>query len=288
MPGIVLAASLAFFQTGSGTQASRTSDCTAVMAAGYSDARTVCEAEEQLAVTERSNADQADRMRTLSAAADVYQRASAAVRDAGLRAHLLERLAGIYDTKHLAEPVKMELVLRELIAARPDDTAPLFRLARLQEEREQFDAAESTFMSARQLHSDDPDTYRQLAQFYARRVAALTTTAARTEASQREPRTAGAPDASGIYTVGGSLTPPPREGVPRYPEAARVAGIEGVVMVEVVISEAGEVTDARVVRSFPFLDDAAVTAVKTWRFAPTFVNGRPVPVRMTVSVNFSK
>lgn len=289
MIGLVLLGSLAaFVQAGAATQAPRSSDCAALMAIGYADARAVCQAEEQLAVADRANTDQADRSRTMMAAADVYQRASAAVRDADLRARLLDRLAGIYDTKHLREPVKMELVLRELIAARPADMAPLFRLARLQEEREQFDAAETTFMSARQLHPDDADPYRQLAQFYSRRVAAMTTTAARTEAAQREPRPAGAPDASGIYTIGGALTPPPREGVPRYPEAARVAGIDGVVMVEVVIGEAGEVTDARVVRSIPFLDEAAVAAVRTWRFAPTVVNGRSVPVRMTVSVNFSK
>lgn len=289
MVGIVLLTSLAaLIQAGAVPQTSRTSDCAAVIAVAYVDARALCESEQQLAAAERADTDQVNRSRTMVAAADVYQRASAAVRDADLRARLLDRLAGIYDAKHLAEPGRMELVLRELVAARPADTAPLFRLARLQEERDQIEAAESTFMAAKQLHPEDAETYRQLAQFYSRRVAALTTAATRSEAARREPRPAAAPDASGIYTVGGILTPPAREGVPHYPETARLAGIEGVVMVEVVISEAGDVTDARVVRSIPFLDDAAIAAVKTWRFAPSVVNGRPVPVRMTVTVNFAK
>lgn len=270
------------------TQVAKTSDCAAVMAVAYADARAVCQAEEQVATTERAAPGQADRGRVFAAAADVYTRASTSLVEATLRGRLLERLAGLYDSQHLADPGRMELVLRELIAIRPDDTAPLFRLARLQEEQEQLEAAESTFMTAKQLHPDVVETYRQLAQFYARRVAALTTTATGTETAQRGPRPAAAPDADGIYTIGGTLSAPAREGVPRYPEAARVAGIDGVVMVEVVISEAGEVTDARVIRSIPFLDDEALAAVRTWRFAPSLVNGRAVPVRMTLSVNFSK
>jgi len=47
------------------------------------------------------------------------------------------------------------------------------------------------------------------------------------------------------------------------------------------------VTEARVVRSNPLLDEAALKAVREWRYDPTMVNGRAVPVRMTVTVNFS-
>ena len=56
---------------------------------------------------------------------------------------------------------------------------------------------------------------------------------------------------------------------------------------EVVINESGDVGDAKVVRSIPLLDDAALKAARDWHFEPTMVNGQAVPVRMTVTVNFS-
>ena len=56
---------------------------------------------------------------------------------------------------------------------------------------------------------------------------------------------------------------------------------------EIVINEEGAVTEAQVVRSVPFLDEAALEAVRQWRFDPTVVDGKPVPVRMRVTVNFS-
>ena len=53
------------------------------------------------------------------------------------------------------------------------------------------------------------------------------------------------------------------------------------------INEEGHVAQARVTRSVPFLDEAALAAVREWRFKPTLVNGQPVPVRTTLMVNFS-
>jgi hypothetical protein len=44
---------------------------------------------------------------------------------------------------------------------------------------------------------------------------------------------------------------------------------------------------ARVLKSVPLLDEAALQAVKEWRYDPTLVNGKPVPIKMTVTVNFS-
>jgi protein TonB len=74
---------------------------------------------------------------------------------------------------------------------------------------------------------------------------------------------------------------------PVYPKEAQALGIQGVVIVEVVVDEDGAVTDAKVLRSIPLLDDEALRAVRTWRFAPTKVNGQAVPVRMNVSVSFT-
>jgi protein TonB len=54
-----------------------------------------------------------------------------------------------------------------------------------------------------------------------------------------------------------------------------------------VIGEDGTVQNVRVLRSKPLLDDAAVEAVRQWRFTPTLLNGQPVPVVMTVTVAFT-
>ena len=45
--------------------------------------------------------------------------------------------------------------------------------------------------------------------------------------------------------------------------------------------------NARVLRSIPLLDQAALDAVKQWQYTPTLLNGVPVPVIMTVTVNFT-
>jgi periplasmic protein TonB len=89
--------------------------------------------------------------------------------------------------------------------------------------------------------------------------------------------------------VGGLVRAPQkiRDAAPRYPAIAQAAGVQGRVILEAVISEEGAVRDVRVLRSEPLLDDAAVEAVRQWRFTPTLLNGQPVPVVMTVTVAFS-
>ena len=58
-------------------------------------------------------------------------------------------------------------------------------------------------------------------------------------------------------------------------------------ILEATIDERGVVTDARVLRSMPLLDAAALTALKQWRYTPTLLNGVPVRVLMTVTFRFS-
>ena len=72
-----------------------------------------------------------------------------------------------------------------------------------------------------------------------------------------------------------------------YPAEALAARIQGVVILEAVIGVDGRVNDARVLRSIPLLDQAAVDAVRQWEYTPTLLNGVPTPVIMTVTVNFS-
>ena len=88
--------------------------------------------------------------------------------------------------------------------------------------------------------------------------------------------------------VGGSIRPPQkiRHVAPVYPELARAARKEGIVILEAVIGDDGKVRSLRVLRSIPLLDEAALDAVRQWQFTPTLLNGQPVPVVMTVTVAF--
>ena len=89
--------------------------------------------------------------------------------------------------------------------------------------------------------------------------------------------------------VGGNISPPTkiRDVPPVYPPLAWAARVQGVVILEAVIGPSGRVTDVKVLRSVPLLDDAAITAVRQWEYTPTLVNGVPVPVIMTVTINFA-
>jgi protein TonB len=62
--------------------------------------------------------------------------------------------------------------------------------------------------------------------------------------------------------------------------------VQGIVILECTISPQGRVTDVKILRGIPLLDAAAVEAVKQWVYSPTLLNGVPVPVIMTVTVNF--
>ena len=74
---------------------------------------------------------------------------------------------------------------------------------------------------------------------------------------------------------------------PLYPIMARQAHIDGVVILEAVLDDRGRVESVRVLRSISMLDQAAVDAVRQWRFTPALLNGQAVPVVMTVTVNFT-
>ena len=97
------------------------------------------------------------------------------------------------------------------------------------------------------------------------------------------------PPARGPLPVGGNISPPRRTTYvpPLYPPIAQSARVEGTVILEAIISERGEVTAVKVLRSVPLLDDAARAAVAKWRYSPTTLNGVNVAVIMTVTVTFS-
>ncbi len=72
-----------------------------------------------------------------------------------------------------------------------------------------------------------------------------------------------------------------------YPEIARRNGVKGIVIIEAIIGVDGRVDNARVLKSVPLLDAAALEAVRAWTYSPTLLNGRPTAVIMTVTVLFN-
>ena len=94
---------------------------------------------------------------------------------------------------------------------------------------------------------------------------------------------------AGAVRVGGDISEPKKikDVKPAYPEIAQNAMVQGIVILEILVDQEGRVAEAKVLRSIPLLDQAAIDAVTQWQYMPTLLNGAPVPVVMTVTVNFS-
>ena len=88
--------------------------------------------------------------------------------------------------------------------------------------------------------------------------------------------------------MGGEIKEPKKlkHVTPVYPDIARQARVQGIVILECTIGAEGKVTKVTVLRGIPLLEAAAIEAVEQWVYAPTLLNGVPVPVIMTVTVNF--
>ena len=97
------------------------------------------------------------------------------------------------------------------------------------------------------------------------------------------------PPPQAAVRVGGQVKAPKRIKYlePEYPDLAKQARVQGVVILECTISPHGRVTDVKILRGIPLLDQSAIAAVKQWSYTPTLLNGIPVPVIMTVTVTFS-
>jgi periplasmic protein TonB len=74
--------------------------------------------------------------------------------------------------------------------------------------------------------------------------------------------------------------------VPQYPVIPRTVGIQGTVVLQATISKAGIIQNLQVVSGPPILQQAAIDAVKTWRYRPYLLNNEPVEVETTVNVIF--
>ena len=73
---------------------------------------------------------------------------------------------------------------------------------------------------------------------------------------------------------------------PKYPPLARQTHTQGQVRIDAVLDEQGNVIEMKVVSGPPLLYQAAIDALKKWKYEPTYLNDRPIAVRMIVTINF--
>ena len=101
------------------------------------------------------------------------------------------------------------------------------------------------------------------------------------------PRAEAPPSGAAVPVAGAIREPKKLHHVPPvYPEIARQARVQGVVVLECTISPEGGVSEVKVLRGIPLLDAAAAEAVRQWVYEPTLLNGLAVPVTMQVTVTF--
>ena len=74
---------------------------------------------------------------------------------------------------------------------------------------------------------------------------------------------------------------------PDYPYAAKVAHVQGEVVLAAVIGKDGTIENLRVIAGHPMLVRAALEAVSRWRYRPYILNGEPVEVETQIMVNFN-
>jgi protein TonB len=74
---------------------------------------------------------------------------------------------------------------------------------------------------------------------------------------------------------------------PQYPALAKAAHVQGEVLIDAVIDEHGNIVNARAVQGHPLLVPEALRTVMLWKYEPTYLNGVPYPIRMTITVRFS-
>jgi protein TonB len=74
---------------------------------------------------------------------------------------------------------------------------------------------------------------------------------------------------------------------PAYPDIARAQGVQGVVIMDALIDATGTVADVKVTSGPPVLRQAAMDALRRWKYQPARLNGQPTSVHINVTINFS-
>jgi TonB family protein len=179
---------------------------------------------------------------------------------------------------HAQIPTTQERMLLQSIQRDPEGLASYLDLARLYADQQRLDEAEKILTRAIGVLQQ-----RRLTPQLSSAASPIPTSGSALKAITRADGTLEP------IRVGGSLgTPTKTKDVPPvYPAVAQQARISGSVVIEATIDAHGKVVDAKVLRSIAFLDEAAIDAVRQWEYTPTLLNGVPVPVVMTVTVNFA-
>lgn len=92
----------------------------------------------------------------------------------------------------------------------------------------------------------------------------------------------------GPIRVGGHVRPPKIivKVQPEYPPLARQVHIQGQVQIDAVLDEQGNVVEMKVISGPPLLYQAALDALKKWKYEPTYLNDQPIAVQMIVTITF--
>lgn len=164
-----------------------------------------------------------------------------------------------------------EAQLAAQVAQRPQSVGPLIDLAKFYADRQQLQQAQATLRRAIAVLDEQM------------RVQGL--------AAATAPAPPPAPSSTvGVVRIGADIKQPKqlKRVEPTYPDDARAAGITGMVILEVLLDTQGRVKQAAILRHVtPSIDAAALSAVQQWVYQPTLLNGAPVEVVFTVTVNFS-
>ena len=165
-----------------------------------------------------------------------------------------------------------EAQLAAQVSRQPQSVSPLLDLAKFYADRQMLQQAQTTLQRAVVVLNE---------QIRLQGVSAVT--------APSPPPVAPA-QSFGAIRVGANIKQPAqiKRVQPAYPDDAKVAGITGMVILEVLLDTGGHVKQATVLRHVsPSIDQAALDAVRQWAYTPTLLNGAPVEVVFTVTVNFS-
>ena len=123
----------------------------------------------------------------LTKAVDNYKKAAAMEQDPKIRQLALEYLVAAYGPDKLNDPSQQEPLVQEMIKLNPNEPTNYFALAKIYEDNGDYEAAEMTFLKAKEVRPQEPTVYTQLAGFYNRQGDFDKTIAALQERAQREP-----------------------------------------------------------------------------------------------------
>src|SRR5665213_1332462 len=174
----------------------------------------VCAGDDAARLANAALADASAKKRAWETAAGHYRRASTLSLKSSTKIVALNALANLYDAKRLDDVNQMQTTLRELVALAPDDVSYLYRLAKVQEDHGLIDAAEDTLLQVHHGKPDEVEPYRQLAQFYSRRITATALRKQEAQAGALGGTHPGEPDENGVYRVGGAVIAPPTRYTP--------------------------------------------------------------------------